>query len=137
LITILSIVVALAVMLNLFSARWAKDQIRQERQAIQEVLDAQVGAWNRGDLDGFMIGYWHSPDLTFFSGKDVKLGWQATLDRYRNRYQKEGPDKMGTLRFNGLEIDLLGADSAVVRGHWNLVREDDSLGGLFTLLFKK
>src|SRR6266404_1612616 len=71
LITILSIVVALAVMLNLFSARWAKDRVKEARQAIQDVLDAQVAAWNQGDLDGFMTGYWHSPDLTFFSAAKV------------------------------------------------------------------
>ena len=137
LITILSIVVALAVMLNLFSARWAKDRAKEERQAIQDVLDTQVAAWNRGDLDGFMTGYWHSPDLTFFSGKDVTSGWQATLDRYRKLYQGEGPDKMGTLSFSDLEIDLLGPDSAFVRGRWKLVTSKEPLGGLFTLLFKK
>ncbi len=137
LITILSIVVALAVMLNLFSARWAKDRVKEARQAIQDVLDAQVAAWNQGDLDGFMTGYWHSPDLTFFSAAKVTSGWQATLDRYRERYQAEGPDKMGTLSFSDLEIDLLGPDSAFVRGRWRLVTSKEPLGGLFTLLFKK
>ena len=137
LITILSVAIALPVLLNLFSARWARDRVNLERHAIQDVLDAQVDAWNRGDLDGFMTGYWRSPDLTFFSGKDAKSGWQATFDRYRERYQSEGPDKMGTVTFSGLEIDLLGPDSASVRGHWKLVRGNELLGGLFTLLFKK
>ena len=133
----LSVVVALAVMMNLFSARWSKDRVKEERQAVQDVLGAQVDAWNRGDLDGFMIGYWQSPDLTFFSGNKVTSGWEATLDRYRKRYQAEGPDKMGTLSFSDLEIDLLGPDSAFVRGHWKLVMSKETLGGLFTLLFKK
>jgi beta-aspartyl-peptidase (threonine type) len=124
-------------MMNLFSARWSKDRVKEERQAIQDVLDAQVDAWNRGDLDGFMIGYWQSPDLTFFSGKDVTSGWQATLDRYRKRYQVEGPDKMGTLSFSDLKIDLLGPDSAFVRGRWKLVTSKEPLDGLFTLLFKR
>jgi ketosteroid isomerase-like protein len=137
LLTVLSIVVALAVILNLFSARWAKDRVKEERQAIQDILAAQVAAWNRGDLDGFMTGYWSSPDLTFFSGKDVTSGWQGTLDRYRKRYQAEGPDKMGVLSFSDLDIALLGPDSAFVRGRWKLVTSKEPLGGLFTLLFKK
>src|SRR5437660_12199343 len=114
LITLLSIVVALVVMLNLLNARWAKDRVKEDRQAIRDVLDAQVAAWNRADLDGFMTGYWRSPQLTFFSGKEITSGWEATLDRYRKRYQAEGRDKMGTLSFGELEIDLLGPDSAFV-----------------------
>src|SRR5947209_20489038 len=47
-------------------------------QAVRAVLDAQVAAWNRGDLEGFMAGYWQSPDLTFFSGDKVTRGWPAT-----------------------------------------------------------
>ncbi|HNG96278.1 MAG TPA: DUF4440 domain-containing protein, partial [Acidobacteriota bacterium] len=31
---------------------------------VRAVLDAQVAAWNRGDLEGFMKGYWRSPELT-------------------------------------------------------------------------
>jgi hypothetical protein len=47
--------------------------------AIKQVLNDQVAAWNKGDLDGFMKGYWNSPDLTFFSGNNKTQGWQATL----------------------------------------------------------
>ncbi|HLJ94483.1 MAG TPA: nuclear transport factor 2 family protein [Gemmataceae bacterium] len=137
LIILLFVVVALAVFLNLFSARWARDRVQWDRQAIQEVLDAQVAAWNRGDLDGFMAGYWHSPQLTFFSGKDKTAGWQATLDRYRKRYPAEGPEKMGSLSFHELEIDVLSPDRAFVRGRWQLIRNNESLGGLFTLIFQR
>src|SRR5262245_59856048 len=57
------------------------------KKAITKVLDDQVVAWNKGDLEGFMAGYWKSDDLTFFSGKDVTKGWDATLERYKKRYQ--------------------------------------------------
>src|SRR5689334_4167030 len=53
------------------------------QQAIRAVLDGQVVAWNRGDLDGFMRGYWNSPELSFFSGGTRTRGWQATMDRYQ------------------------------------------------------
>ena len=58
--------------------------------AIRQVLDEQVAAWNRQDLDGFMQGYWHSPQLTFFSGASVNRGWDNALQRYRKAYQSEG-----------------------------------------------
>ena len=51
--------------------------------AIRQVLEKQVEAWNRQDLDAFMQGYWHSPELTFFSGATENRGWEAALERYR------------------------------------------------------
>src|ERR1700758_2001508 len=59
------------------------------QSAVQQVLEKQQDAWNRHDLEAFMSGYWNSPQLTFFSGANVTTGWQATLERYRKRYQSE------------------------------------------------
>jgi len=103
---------------------------------IRQVLDAQVAAWNKGDLKGFMLGYWKSEKLTFFSGDTIEHGWQATYDRYQKRYQAEGRE-MGKLAFSELEIEMLGTDAAWIRGRWKLVTSKDTPGGLFTLLFKK
>ena len=105
-------------------------------QAIRGVLDAQVAAWNRGDLEAFMAGYWASPELSFFSGGERTQGWDATLERYRKRYRSEGQE-MGRLTFSELKVDVLGADSALVRGRFQLVRSKDKPGGLFTLLFRR
>src|SRR5262245_18056414 len=63
---------------------------------VRAVWNAQVEAWNRGDLDAFMTGYWNSPDLVFFSNKAETRGWQQTLERYRATYKAEGRP-MGTL----------------------------------------
>jgi beta-aspartyl-peptidase (threonine type) len=106
------------------------------RKAIREVLDHQTAAWNKGDLEGFMAGYWKSPNLTFFSGGDKTKGWQATIERYRKKYQT-GEAKMGKLTFSELEIEVLGPSSAWVRGRWQVARGKETLGGLFTLIFKK
>jgi ketosteroid isomerase-like protein len=107
-----------------------------EKKAIQKVLDDQVAAWNKGDLEGFMAGYWKSDELSFFSGKDKTLGWRATLERYRKRYQAEGKE-MGKLTFSELQIDLLGSDAAYVRARWQVVMKKETLQGLFTVIFKK
>jgi beta-aspartyl-peptidase (threonine type) len=101
------------------------------------VLDAQVAAWNRGDLEGFMAGYWRSPDLVFCSGDTVTKGWDETLARYRKRYQSEGRE-MGRLRFDGIEVVPLGEDAALARGAWRLVLTDGKEPhGLFTLLLRR
>src|SRR3954465_15157879 len=79
----------------------------KERAAVRKVLDDQVISWNKGDLEGFMAGYWKSEQLSFYSGDKKTAGWQATLDRYRKKYQADGQE-MGKLAFEELTVDLLG-----------------------------
>jgi ketosteroid isomerase-like protein len=108
-----------------------------EQAAIRRVLDGQAEAWNRGDLEGFMAGYWRSPDLEFYSGDKITLGWDATLARYKKSYQGEGKD-MGHLDFSDLQVHTNSSGVAWVSGHWHLKMKDGSeKGGLFTLIFHK
>jgi ketosteroid isomerase-like protein len=102
---------------------------------IRQVIETQSAAWNRGDIDGFMAGYWRSPELVFVSGDNVTRGWQQTLDRYKKSYNTR--EKMGTLVFSGLETFVLSKDAAVVLGNWSLTRAADNPHGKFTLTFRK
>jgi ketosteroid isomerase-like protein len=103
---------------------------------IRYTLDQQVQAWNRGDLPGYMRGYWNSPDLTFFSVRTATSGWQPTLERYQKRYQGEGR-AMGKLDFSDLKIEKLGEQAAFVRGRWHLKMADGKEPkGLFTLIMR-
>ena len=104
---------------------------------IRTVLDAQVAAWNRGDLEAYMAGYWHSPELEFYSGSTITRGWQQTLDRYRKRYQSDGRE-MGTLTFTELQIEPIDGKTAFVTGRWQLaMKKGESPNGLFTLLLRR
>jgi len=104
---------------------------------IRAVLNAQVAAWNAGKLEEFMDGYWHSAELTFFSGDRKFSGWQAMLERYRKTYQAEGKE-MGKLEFSDLDIELLGQENALVRGRWKLTMSGGNQpGGLYTLIFRR
>src|SRR5260370_8642252 len=68
------------------------------RAAIRKIVDDQQAAWNRQDLDGFMAGYWNSPELAFFLGAQEAKGWRAALDRHKKKYQGAGHE-MGELEF--------------------------------------
>ncbi len=108
-----------------------------DAKAIEKVLRTQQAAWNKHDLEGFMAGYWHSPELTFFSGAKEQQGWQATMDRYLAAYASPGHD-MGTLEFSDLRVQILGQQGAFVRGAWKLTMPDGKKPhGLFTLVFRK
>jgi ketosteroid isomerase-like protein len=102
---------------------------------VRRVMDAQVAAWNRKDLEGYMAGYWKSPRLTFYGGKEMATGWQETLDRYRKKY---GGGNMGTLSFQEVSVEPLGEAAALARGRWKLQFSDGkSAEGLFTVILKK
>jgi uncharacterized protein (TIGR02246 family) len=129
-----SLIVFLFVFLcvNMVSAQ-TKDE--KSKLAIRQVMDDQTAAWNRGDIDGFMNGYWNSPEMTFVSGDNVTKGWQETTDRYKKSYNTR--EKMGVLTFSELEITLLSKDSAVVLGRWKVAHEPKDNQGRFTLTFRK
>jgi beta-aspartyl-peptidase (threonine type) len=115
----------------------AQDAPEKAAVEVRSVLDKQVQAWNRKDLEAFMAGYWNSPDLTFFSGARPNQGWQSALDHYRKAYQGDGRE-MGKLAFVDLQIEMLGADSAFVRGGFQLTMSDGKTPhGLFTLIFRR
>ena len=124
----------LLVMSNAVVAR--RPQATKSMQEIRAVLNQQVAAWNKGNIEGFMVGYWNSPALSFYSGGTKTAGWQSTIERYRGRYQSKGHE-MGTLDFSDIQIEMLGADAAFVRGKWHLKMKDGEPGGLFTLIFRK
>ena len=117
--------------LVLATSVFAQDDAAKE---IRKVMDDQAAAWNRGDLEAFMKGYWNSEKLVFV-GSEVTRGWQPTLDRYKRTYGTR--EKMGTLTFSDLEITVLSKDAAVVLGSWSLARATDDPHGKFTLVFRK
>jgi ketosteroid isomerase-like protein len=113
----------------------AQSRDEKIKSDVRKVMDEQVAAWNRGDIDGFMKGYWNSPQMTFVSGNNVTKGWQPTLERYKRSYATRAI--MGVLSFTDLEITVTSKDSAVVLGRFTLVREKDKPTGMFTLNFRK
>ena len=104
-------------------------------KAVQAVLSAQAAAWNRGDIEGFMAGYWRSEETIFVSGDSLTRGWQTVLDRYKKNYDTR--EKMGTLVYSDLEITPIGTNAAIALGRWHLQRAKDEPHGRFTLIFRR
>lgn len=106
--------------------------------AVRAVLDAQVAAWNTGDIRGYMAGYARTDSLVFLSGTDVRIGWETALTAYLRGYP--GPEAMGLLAFDDLRVQPLSAGHALAWGRWSLRRDgplDAQPAGLFTLLFAR
>ncbi len=103
-------------------------------KAIRTIMANQELAWNRGDLEAFMAGYWKSDSLRFIGSRGLTYGWQQTLDNYKKGYPDV--DAMGQLKFTIISVEKLSGKSAFVIGKWHLKRKAGDLSGHYTLLWK-
>lgn len=105
-----------------------------EEKAIRTVLADQEKAWNEGNIDQFMEGYWKSDSLMFI-GKGVTQGWNATIERYRTGYPSL--EAMGKLTFTFHHFKFISDDACLVTGRYTLKRTADEPTGMFSLLLRK
>lgn len=119
----------------LFSLGLQAQTASKDEMSIREVLSKQNAAWNRGDLDNFMIGYWQNDSLMFIGNSGITYGWENTLKNYRKGYADTAV--MGKLTFTLLHINRLSKEYYHVTGKWFLKRSIGDVGGHFTLLFRK
>lgn len=124
----------LAISFLLLFSTTAFSQSKAERK-ILSILDEQTQAWNRGDIEGFMKGYWENDSLMFIGKSGVTRGWQQTLNNYKKSY----PDtaSMGKLAFDILQVKKLSKEYYFIVGKWTLTRSIGNLSGHYTLLFRK
>ena len=113
---------------------WLPAQTSIEKEVLS-VLTSQQDAWNKGDIAGYMDGYWKSDSLIFTSGGNIRRGWKETSEKYKKSYDTK--EKMGILKFSNIEYYHLSPDAVWVLGHWDLTRKDDHPTGVFSLILRK
>ena len=104
----------------------------QAHEDVRALLAAQVAAWNRHDLDGFLAGYRQDDHVVFVTREGTSRGFSELQQRYRKTYN--APEAFGELRFDGIECATVDADAVLVQGAWRLIREKDSPHGRFVLV---
>jgi ketosteroid isomerase-like protein len=119
-------------LLTLASAGFAQ---KDPEASIRQIMADQADAWNKGDIDKFMKGYWNNDSLIFVGQAGLSYGYNTALDGYKKRY--DSPDKMGQLFFTLLSIKQLSPDYCFVLGKWLLKRKIGDVGGIYSLLFRK
>jgi uncharacterized protein (TIGR02246 family) len=107
-----------------------------DRAAIEQLLDEQRRAWNRGDLDGFLAAYETSDRLLFTSGTKIRTGFEETRDKYRERYGT-ATETMGQLEFELLDVRGLGSRAAIVLGRYRLTATPEAGEGVFTIVLER
>lgn len=107
----------------------------KDEVAIKQILKTQENAWNTGNLDAFMIGYWNNDSLMFIGKKGLTFGYNATLENYKKSY----PDTayMGKFTSTLISIKKLSNEYYFVIGKWELNRTVGNIFGHYSLLFRK
>ena len=107
----------------------------KDEKAIRNILLEQTAAWNNGNINNFMKGYWDRDSLMFIGKSGITYGWEKTLKNYKRGY----PDttQMGKLHFSLIQLKKISGNYFYVVGEWKLIRTIGNLAGTFTLLFRK
>jgi len=107
----------------------------KDESEVRNLLAKQNAAWNRGDIDAFMVGYWENDSLMFIGKSGVTYGYKNTLANYKKNY----PDTaiMGKLTFTLIQVKQLSPEYFHVTGKYYLTRTIGDASGHFTLLFRK
>ena len=106
-----------------------------DEQSIRKILNDQTIAWNNGNIEEFMKGYWNNDSLMFIGKSGVTYGYQNTLMNYKKNYNNA--DAMGTLSFDLIKVQRLSTDYYFIVGKWHLKRNIGDVGGHYNLLFRK
>ena len=105
---------------------------------ILAAMASQEKAWNNGDIDGFMQGYWKNDSLMFISGDHVSYGWQQVTDNYKAKYGSK--ELMGDLTFEIIRLEQLSSTAYVMIGSWKLDRhvgeENTVIQGKYSLIWR-
>ena len=125
-----SVFVALLTIISFSVFSQTKDETE-----VRNVLAKQNAAWNRGDVEAFMVGYWENDSLMFIGKSGVTYGYKNTLENYKKNY----PDTatMGKLTFTLIKVKQLSPEYFHVTGKYYLTRTIGDASGHFTLLFRK
>ncbi len=135
LVKISSVLVALIVLLPALHTA----QAQKMPDAVIEVkaaLNAQIAAWNAGDLESAMAAYWNSPQMLWVSRAGVEKGYQPVLEGYRKDFADKS--KMGVYSYEPLHIERLSNASVYYVFRWKIeLNGKKTMGGISSQVWKK
>jgi ketosteroid isomerase-like protein len=124
------LVFILGMLISISSMAQTKDE-----QIIRSMLADQISFWNKGDIPGFMQGYWDNDSLVFVGKNGPTYGYNNTLRNYQKNYPNK--DYMGILNFDILSVQPMEKDHYFVIGKFMLQRKVGDASGHFTLIFRR
>ena len=103
--------------------------------AIRDAFEVGKAAWNRGDIDTYLDGFWPSEKTRWVSGGTVIEGREAIVSAYTARFASA--ENMGTLQLTRLDIDMLTETDALAFGKLLHTLNDVTRELVFTVHLRK
>jgi len=103
--------------------------------SVLRMLEESAGAWNRGELAGFMDDYLQSANTTYIGSTGLLRGYESIRARYAPLF--ESGAARDSLRFEDVRVRRLAAIEAIATARWILYQGDTiTSSGPFTLVLR-
>jgi ketosteroid isomerase-like protein len=111
-------------------------QVDDPTMLVRTMLESSAGAWNTGDLGGFIDYYANDQTTSFMDGRQPQYGYDWIRSNYAPRF---GPGaSRDSLRFEGFAARSLGNDHILATARYVLHRGDSvTSSGPFTLILER
>jgi hypothetical protein len=104
-------------------------------QAITQLLNNQYAAWNRQDLDGYLLPFWQSPNLIYVTEGQFCFGWQDVKALLGRDYSDRST--MGTAVPERIQVSIISDDNATTVDWWTVHFRNVSVYGISTSSWRK
>ncbi|MEM9954203.1 MAG: SgcJ/EcaC family oxidoreductase [Chloroflexota bacterium] len=108
--------------------------MQSTEQTIRDTFSQWTTAWNAGDIDGYLVCYAPTENVTYIGSGKIIRGQDAIANHFRQRFPSS--ETMGQLTIKSLEVNLLGAGHAQLLGIFEHQINDAQSRGIFTLYLK-
>lgn len=103
--------------------------------SVVRMLEESAGAWNRGELAGFMDDYLESTNTTYIGSSGLLSGYESIRAEYAPLFEPGA--SRDSLRFDDIRVRRLAAVEAIATARWILYQGDTVTGsGPFTLVLR-
>lgn len=105
------------------------------QESVIRMVEESAGAWNRGELDGFMDDYLESGNTTYIGSAGLLSGYESIRARYAPLFEPGAT--RDSLRFEDVRVRRLAAIEAIATARWIRYQGDTVTGsGPFTLVLR-
>ena len=105
-----------------------------DEKAILKVIEDEVVAWNKGDIEGYVQFYTPDDSCRMISRSGITYGRDSILAFYKKHWPKE---RMGVLTLDQTTMERISDTYYFVTGRFTVVTNGNTIVGRYSSLMKK
>lgn len=105
-----------------------------DEKQIQKVIEEEMEAWNRGDIEGYVQFYTPDDSCRMIYSSGITYGRDSILAFYKKHWPKE---KMGKLELDQTTMERVSDEYYFVTGRFTVFTNGKTIRGRYSSLMKK